>query len=236
MLITEIKNVTNQWQPFFQTESKQDYFLFLNQRLTQEYQQSQCFPAPENIFRAFKLCNLSEIKVLILGQDPYYNGCADGLCFSSKNAKLPASLNNIFNEIERSFQSRPINGDLSMWAKQGVLLLNTILSVRSQQANSHTQLGWETFTRHVLDYIYQTISHPIVCLIWGSSARALINEVISCGVKENNKFIILTSTHPSPYSYDMKLKTVLAFKGNDHFKKANQELILNNLAPIQWLN
>lgn len=192
--------------------------------LNNEYQQKECFPLKKLVFRAFELTPPDKIKVVILGQDPYHQpGQANGLAFSvNPGVRLPMSLVNIFTELKSNY-GYPINenGDLTKWAKQGVFLLNTILTVRRNQPLSHRNQGWETFTDHVLAYLNQ-LSQPIVYVLWGKEAQsksALLN---------NTRHQILTSSHPSPYSAHY------GFFGSQPFAKINATLVSYNLTPIAW--
>lgn len=183
------------------------------------------YPPKEQVFNAFKQTEFHQVKVVILGQDPYHGtGQANGLAFSvNKNISLPPSLVNIYKEISSDIGvMTPEHGDLSHWAKQGVLLLNTVLTVEASQANSHRKKGWETFTDTVIQSLNQAPQH-IVFLLWGRPAQSktrLINQ---------QRHTILTAPHPSP------LSAYRGFFGCRHFSKTNQALIANSQEPIRWV-
>lgn len=212
------------WAELLKDEFEKPYFIELTNKVRGEYLSKSVYPAPKNIFRAFDLCPPREVKVVILGQDPYHTpGVADGLAFSSLPTNpVPPSLQNIYKEIESEFgitcEQTP---DLTRWAKQGVLLLNASLTVESGLANSHVLYGWHTFTDAVIKAISDQLEH-VVFLLWGSFA----------GKKEElidfSKHHILTSAHPSP------LSAYKGFLGNGHFKEANEFLEEMGRTPINW--
>ncbi|CAM4031012.1 uracil-DNA glycosylase [Catellicoccus marimammalium] len=212
------------WSTFIQEEMKQPYFQLLAQYLTEEYRCYSVFPPKEKIFQAFAYTPYDEVKVVLLGQDPYHGeGQAQGLSFSiQKGRKLPPSLQNIYKELYEDLAIEPVShGELVSWAKQGVLLLNTVLTVRKGEANSHQQKGWETFTDHVLEALNQS-EKPIVFLLFGRQAlnkRALIDE---------EKHYVIATPHPSP------LSAYRGFFGSHPFSKANQKLADSKRVPIQW--
>lgn len=189
--------------------------------LLNDYKESY-FPPKDKIFQSFEL--ISNIKVLILGQDPYHGyDQANGLAFSvNKGIKIPPSLRNIFKELNNEYgYDMPQHGDLSSWSKQGVLLLNSILTVESNKPSSHKKLGWEDFTNNIIKHISDNEKN-IVFLLWGNFAKSkedLINK---------DKHLILKSTHPSPFSANK------GFLGCDHFKKCNEYLEEKNINPIDW--
>ena len=197
--------------------------------LRQEYSSYECYPSKDNIFKAFySIPNPSDIKVVILGQDPYHEpGQANGLAFSVKeNVKNPPSLENIIQEIQNEYgysTSRLESGDLTYLANQGVLLLNSTLTVRRGQANSHSECGWQTFTDDIIRFI-NLLPQPIVFMLWGKYARRKKNLIIN----RHNRLILETS-HPSPLSANK------GFLGCDHFKNCNKYLIENGVQPIEWL-
>ena len=181
------------------------------------------FPPHANIFRAFDMCSPQDVRVVILGQDPYHTpGVADGLAFSSSNENsIPPSLRNIFKEIGQEYGTCPIIPDLTGWAKQGVLLLNATLTVEAGKANSHVAFGWHEFTDAVIRALSEKEEH-IAFLLWGNYARqksALIN---------GSKHLILESAHPSPLSAHR------GFFGNDHFKMANEYLAMKGRGSVDW--
>jgi uracil-DNA glycosylase len=219
--------INQEWKSVLQSEFEQDYFAELTAKVKSEYQTFKCYPNPNNIFRAFDLVPLSQVKVVILGQDPYHTpGVADGLSFSSSSAnKVPPSLQNIYKEIEFEFghdkHPHKYNPDLTRWANQGVLLINNTLTVREGIPNSHQTFGWTKFTDSVITTISQT--HPgAVFILWGAFAKSkkpLIDE---------SKHLVLESAHPSPFSAHN------GFFGNDHFILANTFLKMKNLKEIIW--
>ncbi|MCF0106580.1 MAG: uracil-DNA glycosylase, partial [Holdemanella sp.] len=205
-------------------EIKKDYLLKLRYFLAREYKTKEIYPAKENIFAAFKTTSLKDTKVVILGQDPYHNtGQAQGYSFSvPKDFPLPPSLKNIYRELEMEYNT-PIhrNGDLTDWARQGVLLMNTVLTVEAHKAFSHSRMGWQNFTNEALRWL-NAKEEPVVFLLWGNSA------IQAKQFLTNPKHLVLTSAHPSPLSANR------GFFGNNHFRLANEFLIKNNLTPIQW--
>lgn len=210
------------WQLLLKDEFHKTYFIDLLKKINYEYKIYSCYPTINNIFSAFNNCPLNLLKVVIVGQDPYhgYNE-ANGLCFSvNDNIPIPPSLKNIFKELYNNKKIFfPKSGNLINWARQGVLLLNSILTVRSGKAKSHQNLGWEIFTDTVIKKISKK---KIVFLLWGEFAKKkeiLIN-------KKNN--YVLKSSHPSPFSAH------LGFLGCDHFIKTNNFLFKNGISTIKW--
>lgn len=220
----ELEIMNPSWKDFFQEEKGKEYFQKLEKFVSEEYNNKLCYPQESNILRAFELVDLDLLKVVILGQDPYHNGSANGLAFSvDKGEKLPASLRNIAKELENEYSKICIpeyNGDLTCWASQGVLLLNTALTVRAHEPNSHSKIGWEIFTDDAIRYLNRR-DQSLVFILWGNNARNKKNLL------DNSKHLILESAHPSPLS-------VKNFYGNNHFKLANEFLILNNKMPVNW--
>ncbi len=216
--------ISNDWMEPLSEEFKKPYYKELYKKVAEEYNATKVFPAPDDIFTAFHLTPLKDVKVVILGQDPYHNdGQAHGLCFSVKpDVDIPPSLVNIYKELEEDLGcSIPNNGYLVKWAKQGILLLNTVLTVRAHQANSHRGIGWEKFTDAVIEAVNKE-DRPIVFLLWGKPAqtkKAMLN---------NPKHLILEAPHPSP------LSAYRGFFGCKHFSKANDFLQKNGLEPIDW--
>lgn len=214
----------NQWDELLKDEFKKEYYLKLREFLKNEYRTQIIYPNMNDIFNALKLTDYSKVKVVILGQDPYHGkGQAHGLSFSvKKGIKPPPSLINIFKEIKSEYSiDFPNHGELTSWAKEGVLLLNTCLTVREALPNSHKGKGWEIFTDRVIALLNES-QEPIVFLLWGANAKskvALIN---------NPKHLILTSVHPSP------LSAFGGFFGCNHFKLANEFLEKNNKKAINW--
>lgn len=216
--------ITNDWLPAVQEEFKKPYYRKLYQFVREEYAKTTIYPPADDIFNALHLTPLSQVKVLILGQDPYHNaGQAHGLCFSVKpEVDIPPSLENIYKELESDLGCYiPDNGYLVKWAQQGVLMLNTVLTVRAHQANSHQGQGWEQFT----DAIIQAVNaqdRPIVYLLWGKPAQSKIPMLT------NPKHLILKAPHPSP------LSAYRGFFGCKHFSQANQFLEERGVEPIDW--
>ena len=216
--------IEQSWKEALSTEFDKDYFIKLTDFVRNEYiSGKRIFPEPKNIFNAFNLCPLSKVKVVIIGQDPYHEpGQAHGLCFSVlPPTPIPPSLQNIYKEIESDLGHKSAtNGDLTHWAEQGVLLLNSTLTVRAHAAASHTGRGWEEFT----DSVIRTISKQenIVYILWGSHAQKKASFV------NPEKNLILKSVHPSP------LSAYRGFFGCKHFSKANEYLLKHNKTPIDW--
>lgn len=203
-------------------ELKKDYFINLMNEIDKREKKVLIFPEKELRFRAFELTPLDNVKVVILGQDPYYKkGYADGLAFSSKGDIIPKSLINIFNELESDLNIKKTSADLTTWAKEGVLLLNTILTVEEDNDLAHKGLGWEKFILKVFD-ILKTKKH-IVYILWGNDAIKYEKYI----KKDDN--LIIKSSHPSPLSY------YRTFKGSRPFSKANNYLKENNRKEVSWL-
>ena len=216
--------ITNDWQHPLEVEFKKPYYKDLYKKVLEEYRNRQIFPNPDDIFNAFHLTPLKDVKVVILGQDPYHNdGQAHGLCFSVKpDVEVPPSLVNIYKELQDDLGCRiPNNGYLVKWAKQGVLMLNTVLTVRAHQANSHRGIGWEQFTDAVIRAV-DAQDRPIVFLLWGRPAQ------MKKSMLHNPKHLILEAPHPSP------LSAYRGFFGCKHFSQTNAFLEKNGLAPIDW--
>ena len=216
--------VGNDWQKLFDIEQEKPYYLSLRSFLKHEYATEVVFPPMDEIFQAFRLTPLAETKVVLVGQDPYHEeGQAMGLSFSVREGTVePPSLRNIKEELRNEgLLHEPWSSDLSRWAKQGVLLLNSTLTVRAHQAASHQGKGWETFTDNAIMALNED-SKPKVFLLWGSYARS--KKVMIT----NPAHLILESAHPSP------LSAYRGFFGNGHFKKANDFLVSNGMDPIIW--
>ncbi|MDE6005138.1 MAG: uracil-DNA glycosylase [Oscillospiraceae bacterium] len=215
----------NEWDILLADEMQKEYYLKLREFLKQEYQTQVIYPNMYDIFNALKLASYSQIKVVILGQDPYHGeGQAHGLSFSvKKGVRVPPSLRNIYKEIkgDLNIDNTGMHGELTSWAEQGVLLLNTVLTVRAGQANSHKGKGWEIFT----DYIIKLLNlreDPIVFLLWGTPARK--KKVLIT----NPNHLILEAAHPSPLSASS------GFFGCRHFSQTNQFLQEKGFTPIDW--
>lgn len=217
-------NIGNDWDALLAEEFKKDYYLQLRRFLIAEYTSRTIYPPMNDIFNALKATPYADVKAVILGQDPYHGaGQAHGMCFSvKKGTPPPPSLQNIFKEIQSELGLPiPNHGELTAWAKSGVLLLNTVLTVREGQANSHRGHGWEIFTDKVIELLNQRET-PIVFLLWGGNARAKKKLVT------NPKHLILECAHPSP------LSAYNGFFGCGHFIKANEFLKSNGIEPIDW--
>lgn len=220
-----MRQLHDSWKPILNPEFKSSYFLKLVDFIQQEYDSNFCYPPKDQVFRAFKLCPLSDLKVVIIGQDPYHGyGQANGLAFSvNHNIAHPPSLVNIFKEIQNDLQlPYPNSGDLTPWATQGVLLLNATLTVRSGQAASHQKKGWEQFTDYIIQSISETTSN-VVFMMWGGFARKKTKLIHA------NKHLILESGHPSPLSANRGY-----WFGNKHFSKANTYLKSHHKSSINW--
>lgn len=217
-------SISNDWLQPLQKEFKKPYYRKLYDTVKREYSTYQVFPPADDIFNAFHLTPLSEVKVVILGQDPYHNvNQAHGLCFSVQpTVEIPPSLENIYKELHDDLGCKiPNNGYLVKWAKQGVLLLNTVLTVRAHQANSHQNIGWEQFTDAVIEILDQQ-DRPMVFLLWGKPAQR------KKAMLHNPNHLILEAPHPSP------LSAYRGFFGCRHFSKTNQFLEEHGLTPIDW--
>lgn len=205
-------------------ESKKAYFIELIAFIESEYSNKTIYPPKTNLFQAFKLTPLNQVKVVIIGQDPYHNpNQANGLAFSvNENVTLPPSLKNIYKEIERSFgYSMSNNGALSSWAKQGVLLLNTILTVEENKPLSHQNKGWETFTLEIIKAL-NALKQPICFLLFGQHAKQYEKHL------NNPNHLVLKTVHPSPLSAHR------GFIGSDVFKKCNDYLKDKEVSTIDW--
>ena len=216
--------ITNDWAEPLSAEFRKPYYRELYKKVLEEYRTRKGFPAPDDIFNALHLTPLSQVKVVILGQDPYHNdGQAHGLCFSVKpDVEIPPSLINIYQELHDDLGCRiPNNGYLVKWAKQGVLLLNTVLTVRAHQANSHRGIGWEQFTDAIIEGVDRQ-DRPVVFLLWGRPAQ------MKKSMLHNPKHLILEAPHPSP------LSAYRGFFGCRHFSQANAFLERNGILPIDW--
>lgn len=216
--------ISNDWEPILNHEFNQEYMKELFKQLHKEYDSEVVYPPKNEVFRAFQLTPYSETKVVILGQDPYHGPHqANGLSFSvEEGTKFPPSLRNIFNELVEDIKCEyPSSGDLSSWAKQGVLLLNTTLTVKESQPMSHTGMGWERFTDVVLSEINKK-STPVVFILWGKHAQSKKKLI------DQSKHFVIESTHPSP------LSARRGFFGSHPFSKTNTFLISKGLTPINW--
>ncbi len=216
----------NSWDAILKFETSKKHFDTLKKSLDFEYQNHDCYPPKELIFRAFELCDWHNLKVVIIGQDPYHGqGEANGLSFSVNDGfKIPPSLRNIFKEINQNFDHvlLPTSGDLSAWASQGVLLLNASLSVEKNKPNSHKHLKWNDFTDAIINQI-STQKKDIVFLLWGNFAQKKLRFI------DANKHKILVSGHPSPMSANQG-----KWFGNRHFEQTNKFLNSIGKSEINW--
>ena len=218
-------NLDSSWKKELETTFNEPYFLELVRFIKQEYRNHTCYPPGKNIFSALDDCPLNKLKVVIIGQDPYHGkGQAHGYCFSVPNGvNPPPSLINIFKELEDDLNINiPDNGDLTRWSKQGVLLLNSTLTVRENLAGSHQNKGWEIFTDKIIEII-SSKRNNVVFLLWGSYAKSKAKLI------DNANHLILTSGHPSPLSANRGY-----WFGNKHFSKTNSYLKSNGLDEILW--
>ena len=216
--------IQNDWLEPLAPEFKKPYYAKLYKTIREEYSTRQIFPPADEIFTAFEMTPLSDVKVVIIGQDPYHgDGQAHGLCFSVKpDVETPPSLVNMYKELNSDLGCYiPNNGYLIKWAKQGVLMLNTVLTVRAHQANSHRGIGWEEFTDAAIRILNEQ-DRPIVYLLWGKPAQ------MKKSMLNNPKHLILEAPHPSP------LSAYRGFFGCQHFSKTNTFLTENGLEPIDW--
>lgn len=227
--------IEQSWAEALKEEFEKDYFHTLTEYVRHEYSQHRCYPPGNEIFNAFNLCPLTDVKVVIIGQDPYHGpGQAEGLCFSVKDGvAIPPSLQNIFKEVQNDLGTEPpvvtlpngascVSGSLRRWAQQGVFLLNATLTVREHKAGSHQRRGWETFTDAVIRTISASCEH-VVFILWGGPARSKKKLV------DASKHLVLESVHPSPLSANRG-----GWFGNHHFSKCNEWLSANGLNPISW--
>jgi uracil-DNA glycosylase len=222
-------NIHSSWKAVLNSEFEKPYFIDLMQKVDNEYANFTCFPPKELIFNAFEKCSFDDLKVVIIGQDPYHgDGEANGLCFSvNDGVKIPPSLRNIFTEINTEFDAifTPTSGNLERWARQGVLMLNATLTVRKDVANSHKHLNWQTFTDAVIELISEK-KENVVFMLWGNFAQKKIKFI------DPTKNCIITNGHPSPLSYNKK--KWLREKMN--FTSANIYLERVGKLPIDWIN
>lgn len=216
--------IGNEWDEILKDEFQSDYYAQIRETLKQEYASHEIYPPMQDIFNALRYTSYSDVKAVLLGQDPYHGpGQAHGLCFSVRPGVVPPpSLQNIFKELQSDMGlPAPHSGCLIPWAKEGVLMLNTTLTVRRGQANSHSKIGWTKFTDAIIQK-FNDHEQPIVFLLWGSNARskkALIT---------NPNHLILETVHPSPLSAHQ------GFFGSRHFSQCNEFLMAHGIAPIDW--
>lgn len=218
--------IKKSWYNLLKDELESDSYKNLSNWLANEYTNKTIYPKPENVFNALNLVNYNDVKVVIIGQDPYHNPKqAHGLSFSVEDdVNLPPSLQNIFKEIKSDVGGTiPTSGNLTHWAKQGVLLLNSVLTVEENKPNSHKDKGWEKITQKIITLLNERET-PVIFLVWGSNAKALVKNV------NTNKHYILTATHPSPLSANRG-----GWFGCKHFSKTNEILKRLNKEEIKWM-
>ena len=217
--------ISESWKKVLEKEFQTDYFKNISSKTREEYSKFVCYPSGSKLFRAFDECPFNKLKVVIIGQDPYHGeNQANGLCFSvDDGVEKPPSLKNIFKELNTSFtKNERTNSDLSDWSNQGVLLLNSILSVRRKFPGSHRHIGWEEFTENVIKIISKEKVN-LVFMLWGNYAKNKEKFI------HDNNHLVLKSGHPSPLSANKGF-----WFGNNHFKKCNDFLIANDLETIKW--
>lgn len=217
-------NIGNEWDELLREEFKKEYYLKLREFLKSEYSTRRIYPNMYDIFNSLKYTSYSDVKAVIIGQDPYHGaGQAHGLCFSvQKGTAVPPSLQNIYKELYADLGIPPAShGYLKKWADSGVLLMNAVLTVREGQANSHKGMGWEIFTDKVIELLNNR-DKPIVFLLWGGNAKQKMRLIT------NPKHLILQAAHPSP------LSAYNGFFGCRHFSKANEFLTANGMDPVDW--
>lgn len=213
----KLREQLGDWYDILSPEFQKDYMINIGKRLSviKDLQ-----PSLNNVFRVFRECPPDKVKVIVIGQDPYFNGTADGLAFSTKASFIPASLKVIFTELERSGYGRRENPDLTDWAKQGVFLINTSLSTVLGIANAHSNWGWERFVGKAIEYL--CTKKPMVVMAWGSSAQSIERKYVKDA-------FVLRDKHPAAGLYN----SGIAFR-NNHFRLANEYLIAHGKNPIRW--
>ena len=215
--------IGNDWDNVLKEEYEKDYFIKIKEKVRNEYNYKVIFPPAKQVFEAFRKTSYKETKVVILGQDPYHGvGEANGLCFSvNEGIKMPPSLNNIYKELYDDLGIKRTTTDLSDWAKNGVLLLNSVLTVEKDKPASHKMIGWEEFTDSVIKKLNEKET-PVVFILWGNFAKGKAKYIT------NPKHLIISSSHPSPFSVNY------GFFGSKPFSKTNEFLKKNGLKEIEW--
>lgn len=214
--------IKKNWYELLKEEFNKPYYKNLSEYLAKEYQQKTIYPKAENVFASLNYVPYEKVKVVIIGQDPYHEpNQAHGLSFSVEHSELPPSLKNIFKEIKNEYNIENTNGNLVAWAKQGVLLLNSVLTVQKGVANSHKDKGWEVLTTEIIKLLNKR-TEPLVFIFWGSMAQKLKEYV------DEKKHLVLCCPHPSP------LSAYSGFFGCGHFLKANEFLLSKNQKEIDW--
>ena len=217
-------NIGNSWDELLKEEFQKEYYQILRKNLAQEYKTHTIYPAMENIFNALKYTSYEDVKVVILGQDPYHGpNQAHGLCFSvQKGVDKPPSLKNMFKELESDLNIKPpSHGCLTDWTKQGILLLNTVLTVRAGEPNSHKKLGWTIFTDKIIELLNER-EDPVIFVLWGK------NAIDKLPLITNTDHYVLTAVHPSPLSASR------GFFGCKHYSKINNILLSMGKEPVDW--
>ena len=215
--------IGNDWDRVLKDEYNKEYFLKIKDKVREEYNNKVIFPPAKDVFKAFRMTSYKDTKVVILGQDPYHGlGEANGLCFSvNEGIKMPPSLNNIYKELYDDLGIKRTTTDLSDWAKSGVLLLNSVLTVEKDKPASHKMIGWEEFTDNVIMKLNEK-EEPVVFILWGNFAKGKAKYIT------NPKHLVISSSHPSPFSVHY------GFFGSKPFSKANEFLKKNGLNEIEW--
>lgn len=215
--------IGNDWDIVLKEEYEKEYFKRIKEIVDEEYNHKIIYPLKEQVFNAFKMTPYKDVKVVILGQDPYHGeGEANGLCFSvNRGIKIPPSLKNIYKELYSDLKIERTDTDLSDWAKSGVLLLNSVLTVEKDKPASHKFIGWEEFTDNIIKKINEKDT-PVVFILWGNFAKSKIKYIT------NSKHLIISSSHPSPFSVRY------GFFGSKPFSKTNEFLKKNQLKEIKW--
>ena len=215
--------IGNDWDNVLVEEYNKDYFLKIKEKVRNEYKHKTIFPPANRVFYAFRETSYKDTKVVILGQDPYHGvGEANGLCFSvNEGIKMPPSLNNIYKELYSDLGIKRTTTDLSDWAKSGVLLLNSVLTVEKDKPASHKMIGWEEFTDSVIKKLNEK-DRPVVFILWGNFAKSKIKYIT------NPKHLVISSSHPSPFSVNY------GFFGSKPFSRTNEFLKKNGLKEIEW--
>ncbi|MBR4890389.1 MAG: uracil-DNA glycosylase [Clostridia bacterium] len=216
--------IGNEWDTYLSEEFKKEYFLSLCDKLSEEYKNYTIYPAKENVFNALKFTSYKDVKILLLGQDPYHGeGQAHGLAFSvQKGIQKPPSLVNIYKELASDLNvTPPSHGCLIDWTKQGVMLLNTVLTVREGEPNSHKNFGWTKFTDKIIEKLNER-EDPVIFMLWGK------NAIDKLPLITNTHHFVLSCPHPSPLSASR------GFLGCKHFSKANEILLRIGKEPVNW--
>ncbi len=230
MSLNSLRSLDDSWQDYFSTQLNEPYIKDLFHFVEAEYKSAKVYPPEDQIWRAFELTPLNDVRVVIMGQDPYHGaGQAHGLSFSVQdNVKIPPSLKNIFKELNRDLGlTIPESGNLHAWAEQGVLLLNSCLTVREGEPASHAKHGWEKLTQGCIDYI-NTHKENVVFLAWGRFAHDV------CAQVDTVKHCVIKTSHPSPLGASKHGKDFTAFLGSSCFSGANEYLQKKSLTPIKW--